>query len=276
MNTGLRAFSFRHARTQGSFSIPPTHLQKCLEARLDSNSFLCPGSCGGRRGCACRRGGSSGFLHQTPADGLEFLLCPSLGAVLGLLPDLRDEILGDGRCLVAPFVAHIGEDGGDLLILEHLAPRGHHVVELLAFHADRSLKTVKHDFHNMVVPVPILREHPFAADKRRKLPWNPQSRLLVANRAGLSKDALADDHWIGRRGRPAASYAIPSHARGIEDAGLEAAAVPEKVARRQKREDEEGNNQPRRHSLRPFAGTIRFAKKLLVLLYKIDLLCLVV
>jgi hypothetical protein len=68
----------------------------------------------------------------------------------------------------------------------------------------------------------------------------------------------------------------PGHARGIEDAGLEAAAVPEKVARRQKREDEEGNNQPRRHSLRPFAGTIRFAKKLLVLLYKIDLLCLVV
>ena len=108
------------------------------------------------RGCSCGRGSGRGLPDEHSSDSLELLLRPCFSPVLVLLADLRDEVLVDRGRLVPPFVADVGEDGGDLIIFEHLAPRGHHVVELLAFYRGLPLKAMEDDFHDVIIAVPVL------------------------------------------------------------------------------------------------------------------------
>ena len=121
------------------------------------------------------------------------------------------------------------------------------------------------NFHNVVIPMPVLREHPFAADKRRKLARHSQTRLLVTNDTILRKDTFADHHGIGRCGCATASCAIPGHARGIENVRLEPPAIPKEIAGAKKRQDQESDNEPGRKQLCALSRAIRLAQELIML-----------
>ena len=69
-----------------------------------------------------------------------------------------------------------------------------------SLYCHRSLESVENDFYDVIIAVPVLREHPFAARERRKLARDPQPRLLMANGAILREETLADHHGIRRRG----------------------------------------------------------------------------
>ena len=146
-----------------------------------------------------------------------------------------------------------------MFILEHFTPGGHHIVELLAFHGHRSVEPVQDNFDDVIIAMPVLREHPFAPGERRKLTGYAQPCLLVTNGAVLGEETLADNHRIGRGGRAAGSGAVPGHSSRIEDIHSETSAIPKQIPRTQKCKSEEADNQPGWQQLRSFTGRVGFA-----------------
>ena len=227
--------------------------------RRGSTTSWCTGVCCARRGSGGSGRSGRGILDEQPLNPLKFLWGPGFGPILCLLADLADEFFCDWRGLVAPLVAHISKNSRDLFILEHFTPRSHHVVELLAFHGHGPMKSMQDDVDDVIVAMPVLREHPLTTGEWWKLARHPQTVLLVANSAVLRKDALADNHRIGRRRRAASPGPIPGHASRIEDIHAETSAIPKQIPRTQKCKSEEADNQPGWQQLRSFTGRVGFA-----------------
>jgi hypothetical protein len=231
----------------------------------------CTGVCCARRGSGGSCGGGLCSLGEHPLGRLKFLLGPRLCPILCLLAYLADELFRDWRRLIAPLVTHVSENSGDLFILEHFAPWGHHIVELLAFDGHRSVEPMQDNLDHVIVPMPVLREHPLATGEWRKLTSHSQTCLLVANSAILREEALADNHRIGRR-RRAASGPIPGNASRIEDIHAETSAIPKQVTRTEKGQSKEANAQPGWQQFCSFARGVRFAQQVNVLLHEILIL----
>ncbi len=173
------------------------------------------------------------------------------------------------------FPTHFGHRSGRRRSARPLSTLPQGAITLLncwPFTVTSTLKSMEDNFHNVVISMPVLRKHPFAPGKRRKLARHSQTRLLVTNDTILRKDTFANHHGIGRSGRATASRAIPGDSRGVENVHLEPAAVPKEIAGTKKRQDKESDNEPGRKQLCALSRAIRLAQELIMLLYEIRFL----
>ena len=167
-------------------------------------------------------------------------MSPRLLAVAGGA-DFGDVFRGDGWGGIAPFAADVGEDVGDVAVLE-LRPRRHGIVVALAFDLDRALHAGEEDFHQVVIADPISPDDPFTGDERRELSSHAHAAGLVADDAVLGEEAFPDDFGIGRGGW--GSCASPGEF-GVVNIGLEATAVAGEVKSAPENKDSCKNDEPK-------------------------------
>src|ERR1019366_3169439 len=135
------------------------------------------------RGSATRSGAAGAALPSLDLEevGLGHLLAGADG-----LADRGDLVRRDRPGLVAPLLAHEGEDCGDLLVAPVVGGAGHLAehrhggrVEILALDVDVPLEAVEDDpDHALGRPV-----HPLGARERRVDPGHAHAALLVAGDA---------------------------------------------------------------------------------------------
>src|SRR6516225_2553096 len=101
---------------------------------------------------------------------------------LGGRTDLLHLVGRHGVAAVAPAVAHVGEDVGELVVVQ-LTHRRHHGIEVIATHRDRAGKSIEHDADGPL----LVRHEKVRVCERRKHIGQSLTVRLVANRAGARK-----------------------------------------------------------------------------------------
>ena len=137
---------------------------------------------------------------------------------------------GDRWGAVAPFLADVGEDVGDLVVFEDIFLGGHIAVVRLSFDGNRSLKAIEDEFNEVVGAPALGAKDVFGIDQWWILPGDALSSGLMAGGTVGGKKASADGNRVNGFGCGSSSDGSPSDLFFFVNVVFEAAGVEEEVA----------------------------------------------